>query len=127
MTPFEKWKIRRELKLICRGKQSPEEIESALKESAPLRGRLLADESAELLGRAMALGIIPVDLMPFRFGSPMWLEEGGYQYLSQEAKQAVEKALSTSKVERFKTVMLWVAPIAGLIGAITGIAAMLKK
>lgn len=127
MTATERWKIQRDLKKLFRDKKTPAEIDEALRDSLPLRGRLMEEASAELIGKAMDYGIMSVDLMPFRFGSPMWLEEGEYRYLSAEARQIILRAIDAKKAERTKAALLWIGPIAGTIGAITGLIAMLKK
>jgi hypothetical protein len=65
--------------------------------------------------------------MPFRFKSPLWLEEGGHQYLSAEAEQALGKALSAARVELSKVWLPMGLAAIGLIGALTGLVAALRR
>jgi hypothetical protein len=94
-------------------------------ESAPMRARLWEMESAELVGRAWALGIVVADLEPLRFGNPLWREEAGCRYLSAEGRRAIERSISAVRREQVDMWFRRLAPITGIIGALTGLLAVL--
>lgn len=133
----ERWQLQSEIKKIYRQKyrdlvrkEEPagENLDAIARrfevETSPLRARLLEMESSELVSRAMDMGIVVADLAPLRFGSPLWRREAGCQYLSAEGKQTVERAIRAARRERMKWAVAWIAPVTGLIGALTGLVAI---
>ena len=134
----EKWALRRELKRLLKSKYerelehaSEEQIDTIARryeaDSAPMRARLNEIESTELIGRARSLDIVIADLVPLRFGNPLWREEAGCRYFSAEGKQTVEAAIRKARSAR---VNLWFSRIGlmiGLIGAITGLLAVVLR
>ena len=125
---IEKWRLGRDLRRLFRRKYrnitAPSGIDAALEESAPMRARIMEIDSGELVARAMAHGIIIADLVPLRFGSSLWREEAGHQYLSAEGKQAIGRAIQAARKERRREILEWITPITGLVGALTGLLAV---
>lgn len=126
---LEKMRLGRDLRRLFRRKYrnvtAPSEIDAALEDSAPMRARLMEIDSGELVARAMNHGIIIADLVPLRFGSTLWREEAGHQYLSAEGIRAIERAIQVARKEYRREILEWVTPITGLVGALTGLLAVI--